>query len=474
MIGSGTNRLYSGANWGAAALVAGLIVVLVWFSAAVEPLSILLATLVLSLALIGFVKFPAAILVPVIFIPQWKTLGALEGLQSRVDLTVVALVVLSLVLLLQLVKGFPQGWSLRQIVGGEGMGIGAFYLFALVVSASYLYTPAPNWGLTEVTRLWGIGGLLLVSPLILIKEENHFRQFAITFLCFATVRAAQVILFPEYGKGGKTEDIIKTDIGAAWLIGMAILILLYYELFEARWVRTLVKLVCLPLLAAGLVAATARGPIVALVLVFLAVPLVSPRKAFRSEATSHRLVILILIVVGSWLSFSSLWWAQARFQQKTQEMVGILTGSTPGSGSAVERLNFYKIAIAEIPERPILGLGVGGWAVYYHGRDDREYPHNLFLLVAVEQGLLGIIALLAFLVTTSSALRRIIKATGQHFIVLFALVLFSLTVSMFSGDLDTNRLLWFWCGMTFTFSRLVRLSAAGSFAAPGQIRHLQY
>ena len=462
---TGTTRDRRKAGWQIFALAAGILVSLSLLISAVEPLWILLIFLVFGLTLVGVLKFPSAMLVPVIFIPQWKTLSLLEGLQRHMDLTLVALIVLSLVLLIQLTRGFREGWSVQRLFAGEKLGVAVFFLFALIVAASYLYTPAPNWGFTQMTRLWGIGGVLFLSPFILIKKEEDFRQFAITFLCFAIVRGIDTILFPEYAKEETMQDTVKTDIGAAWLIGMAILIVLYYELFEAKRVQWFMKLICLPLLAAGLIAATARGPIFALVLVLLTAPLVSPQKLFRPGAALRWLGLLIIIVIGSWVSFSSLWWAQTRFQQKTREIVEILQGSAPSSGSAVERLDFYKAALTEIAERPIWGLGVGGWAVYYNGKDERAYPHNLLLLVAVEQGMLGESVLVTFLIVVSLAIKRIVKASGEHFIVLFALFAFSVTVSMFSGDLDTNRLLWFWCGMSFAFSRFLKLSPTGSYTS---------
>ena len=45
-------------------------------------------------------------------------------------------------------------------------------VFALVVTLSYSYTTAPNYGLSKLTRFLFIGTLLLLAPCFLILSEN--------------------------------------------------------------------------------------------------------------------------------------------------------------------------------------------------------------------------------------------------------------------------------------------------------------
>src|SRR5207245_7164537 len=93
---------------------------------------------------------------------------------------------------------------------------------------------------------------------------------------------------------------------------------------------------------------------------------------------------------------------QHSFQKKTSEMVQLMQGSTEANGTATKRLAFYKAALHTIPDHPILGWGVSGWSMYYFHTDDRRvlhYPHTLVLEVAVEQGIVGLVALLNLLVT---------------------------------------------------------------------------
>ena len=459
MLTSITDNRRSLARWYGMAIAGGMACALLIANPAIRPVWVLFGLLLLVVLLEGMLKFPAAMLVPVIFIPQWKDQSFLAGFQSRVDLTVVSLIILCITVLLNSVGPLARGRAIKEVFAGQGKGIIAFFSFAVIVALSYLYTPAPNWGFTQVSRLFGIGGLLFLSPFILVKEEKDFRAFAIAFVVFAMPLAAQMIFMPRYSVTvwGWTYGV-KTDIGGGWLLGMAILLLFYYPFTRSSSSKWILMLLCGPLLLGGLVASTARGPLVSLVFAFLVTPLVLSRTRGARAKVRTTLVVLLLLVTSMVAAYSLLPWMGGKFQEKTRELERIAQGSWPG-GTAGERLVFYKAALKEITERPVLGLGVGGWSVYFYGDDARGYPHNLLLLIAAEQGLVGVTALGVFLWIVALTLKRILAATGDRYAVLFALVLFSVTVGMFSGDLDMNRLLWLWCGMSFVFARMLSLTA---------------
>jgi O-antigen ligase len=448
------------ARWYGVAIGSGAAITVLITNPAIKPLWVLFGLLVLAAIIEGLLRFPAVMLVPVIFIPQWKELSIFKGLQSRVDLTLVSLIILCIVIIFNFIATLARGWKPKDFFAGQGKGIIAFFSFAAIVAMSYLYTPAPDWGFTQALRLCGIGGLLFLSPFILIREEKDFRQFAIAFVCFAMALAAEMIFLPRYAvdQWGWAYSM-KTNIGGGWIIGMAILLLFYFPLTKSPFLKWSWRLACGPLLIVGLIATTARGPLVCLAFVFILTPLVLPRKRGARSKALTSLGILLAMVAASVVATSLLPQVRAKYQEKMTEIDRIMRGSWPG-GTAGERLDFYQAALREIPENPVLGLGVGGWSVYYYGRDSKNYPHNLFLLVGVEEGLVGLIALMAFLCVVGLAIKRILAMAGDRYVVLFALVAFCVAVSMFSGDLDTNRLLWLWCGMTFALARMLRVASA--------------
>jgi O-antigen ligase len=306
-----------------------------------------------------------------------------------------------------------------------------------------------------VSRLWGIGGLLFLAPLLLVREEKDFRHFVSTFLVWAVVLA--VAMFGRLDGRAAGE---KTELGliaAGWLMGMAILLALYYRLLERRLPQFLVTLLCLPLLMIGLLASASRGPILSLVPAVVLTTLLNARQQLASRIV--KLLGVLALFLLSYAAFSSFVQempeAREKFATKTAELARLWGGEmTAGSGG--QRLPLYESALQGMSERPFFGLGVGGWSVYHYGRDQVDDPHSLFLQVGAEEGVVGLIALIAFLGTVGAAVRRILAATASRFLVLPGLLLFVVSTSMFSGNIDDDRLLWIWCGMTLAIARMVR------------------
>jgi O-antigen ligase len=144
------------------------------------------------------------------------------------------------------------------------------------------------------------------------------------------------------------------------------------------------------------------------------------------------------------------------------------------TGSAAVRLRYYQQTLAAIPKHPVLGGGVGSWSVFYFGTDQRMYPHNLFLLVGFEEGLVGITALCVFLAAIGAASVRLVRKTGTRYAAFPSLVLFCFVVSMFSGDLDDNRILWYWTGVTLAVCAITASRYQDSFVTRFVFRHRAY
>jgi O-antigen ligase len=108
----------------------------------------------------------------------------------------------------------------------------------------------------------------------------------------------------------------------------------------------------------------------------------------------------------------------------------------------------------------LLGWGIGGWSMYYYSEDNRVYPHNLVLEVLVEEGLLGFITLAYLLMTVSKTLRSNLEIVEEHCPYLLPLWIYLVLITMFSGDIDDNRFVWFWCAAVLAGCSLAQKSVA--------------
>ena len=425
----------------------------VYFSVPPEMLLIGLA----GLALLSYfiVRFPEWFLVAALFAPQWKTFWILGSLDKTVDLTIVVLVCLVGGLIWRVLMPAAQLNSLnfRTLFFGQLAPLIAFLAFAAIVAVSYSYTTAPDYGASKLFRFLMIGTLLLVAPLFLILNENNFRRFALIFVGFSAATATQLIYALEFQKHDDSIDV--TRIGAGWLIGMSILLVLFYPLLRSKRGNYALYLVLLPLCIAGLVASVARGPMVALSIAVL-IGLAAWLRQGRLRG-STALALLFVFAVGFGGAYFVLRQADlGKYTAKAGEFKTLLTEGG-SSGSAGKRLNFYRATLPAIMDHPVFGAGVGSWSVFYYGIDSRNYPHNLLLEIAFEEGLVGVAVFALLLVLVGASTFWMLRATRSHFLALGLLVLYCVIVSMFSGDLDDNRLLWIWVGITLAICRNVRL-----------------
>lgn len=400
-------------------------------------------------------RCPELFLVAAIFAPQWKNYGVLRSLDQAANLTIVVLALLVAGLLWRVLGqlGGMQHWNLRALFFRQVRPVLAFLLFAVVISATYLYTTGPDYGASKLGRFWGIGGIFFLAPFLLILTEKDLGRFALLFLTCSEVTAILLITHLEARAQNPDQDI--TRIGAGWLMGMAILLVLFYPFFRTKFKQILLFVFTLPLLIAGLIASAARGPFVSLsfaVLVGLLVWLAKGRVRLRTAAMI--VAVLALSAVASYLSLRQA--DVGKYSAKATELFQLVTGGEV-SGSAAQRLVFYRTTLEAIPNHLLFGRGIGSWPVFYYGQDRRDYPHNLILEVTFEEGLMGLTALFIFLAATGHSIYRMLRASSFEYFVLALMVFYCLEVSMFSGDLDDNRLIWLWIGISLAVCRFVAL-----------------
>jgi O-antigen ligase len=404
------------------------------------------------------IYWPAAFLVLPVFAPQFKSLPGLRSIQGHVDLTLVALCGAAFVIVIHSVFGSRKVQLVPGRFSGSSKQITAFFFFVMVVAASYLYTPAPQYGGVKLMRVLIIGTFFLLAPLYLINSEEDLRHFALTFVLLGVAQTFLLFLRADQlsGPAASTEDVDVTRIGAGWLIGMAILLLLFFDVVESPFWRRTLRLFAIPCLIAGLMTSAARGAVFATTVtaIFLFF------KAYKGRSKGAVIILAAFGFLCAGVAFYFLrGMGNGKYTDKLDELIQLSEGHDT-SGSAGKRLAFYVAAIHEIPQRPLEGLGVGGWSVYYFGKDERAYPHDIWLEIGTEEGLIGIFAFGVFLLMMHRANRALMDLTGTHFAVFSGLLLFMLVATTFSGDLDDDRLIWLWSGMSLAVVHFARVQLA--------------
>lgn len=412
-------------------------------------LLILAALLAIPAFLITAGWRPEAFLVGCAFMPQWKNAWPLDRFASMGDLTLVMLLGLLVGILWRTLRhvGRMERDNLSELFRGQWLVLSAYILFAAAVLGSYAYTSAPSYGGVKLVRFLLIGSLFLYSGIVLVRNEDEFRRVALLFVLAACVTAVQMVFHLEHRAVGEETDI--TRIGAGWLLGMGILLLLGYPIVRNSRRYLYCVIAALPLLSAGLIASASRGPMVSLAIALLLTMFWFAKRQFATI----RIWVTVLLVGSCIASFFYLRHMDPdKYNAKLSEMIALSSGHR-ASGSGVKRLDFYSRTITAIPENLWLGQGIGSWSVFYYGRDTRGYPHNLLLETMFEEGVLGASLFLLFLGLLAIAILRMLAATDSQYGVLAGLLVYCVSVSMFSGDLDDNRILWLWAGVILAVCR---------------------
>jgi O-antigen ligase len=320
----------------------------------------------------------------------------------------------------------------------EPVAVLAVSLCALVV-LSGLWTPAAAAGLDKAFRFQAFSLLAVIGPPVLIRQRAELVRLLAALVGFAlvlalTARPTDVTTQPLATLGGN-------EIQLGVYSGFALLAILGYLRFVGPSHVRLLWLVPAGVLGYALAAAGSRG---ALISSIVALVYLTGRQLLFERSRLLALVVVGLVVV----------------------LVAFGGASVVGSGAAVKyqeslfssdtaRIVGSRDYLAESGLQLALahpfGLGVGGYDAVTQGL---QYPHNLVLELADEQGLLGVVLFLALLVCAWRARYRGSLGRSAHELGLTgALIVFAFTESMVSFDLNGNRLLWFAFGLAAALPR---------------------
>lgn len=184
--------------------------------------------------------------------------------------------------------------------------------------------------------------------------------------------------------------------------------------------RSMVSAACIIVFVGAVLWSGSKGPLISLLLIaaIIIIKEFPPKKIL--------LVMLPLIILGL---FSKDVLLESRAVSSilvfADDPAAYISGS--GSGSVGSRLDFYKLSLELFWDNPVFGVGFGGWGLYEENTK-HFYPHNIFLEVMSEAGLLGFLLLL-FLLSRVFLLD----------VALAYLVLMALAVMLFSGDFSYLR-----------------------------------
>jgi len=325
-----------------------------------------------------------------------------------------------------------------------------FALFSGAVLLSGLYTPSPEAGWLKISRFLVFASSIFVAPFVFLKTQadsarmlKYFKILSALILC-----AMLVNLFIIAASGGLVTYLVRASllganpIAVSRSLAVIAAMMTVIGIRQSGW-RRLASMFLLMLILLAIVSTGSRGPLFSFFAGIMVFTLMFESAVYRSR--------LFMVGGGSILIVAALLLAlpeslTTRFLQITQGDIIVTAGGVERVSTIATRLNFWEMSLKQWAESIFsffFGIGAGGFSSLFVWRDFRWYPHNIFVEVLVEQGLVGLILLGLMIVI---AVQLLLKARNEdiiseHSSVWIASMIVIFFTAQFSGDLNDNRIL---------------------------------
>ena len=316
------------------------------------------------------------------------------------------------------------------------LGVMLYLIFAGWVAISLQWAPSSPYALDKTLRIsilvfWSYVG----AALIIANDRVRVMRFYTLLVIFSLWFALEA--WSTYLRAGLNGPTLETVLGGNYLgvgrsVGLGLIVLVVLLLFRQR-TKGLGSALPLALGAAFFFATLliigGRGPFIAAVLSITFAILLTKR-------TSKIIVLFLIAIVAIFIAGNTL-------PLTTLYRLQTLIEEPFGGTSAHGRIQRIEGALQQVNDAPIFGKGVGSF-YYYHGDSslNRDYPHNIFLELASELGLIGILLFLSLVFLPITKLQRKILRRDPVCLIALLFVLNTFLNAMISGDLPDNRLLF--------------------------------
>ncbi|EYB68145.1 hypothetical protein DEIPH_ctg026orf0048 [Deinococcus phoenicis] len=316
-------------------------------------------------------------------------------------------------------------------------------LFAAVMLAFLMFTPSPEYGASK-TRLFLLQSALPIAAFALLGpfDQRDLRSLLHTLIVGGVLGGLSLVLFGHTSTAGAVDRAVLGDasdpisISRAVGFGLTALLVRLLLMPGVRLGQAALLFGGALLMGWAMIATGSRGPLLSVVSTVL-VTFVVARGSLggKVKALAH---LLALVAAVTLLVQSAGPQRLGVGYERLNEQFNSLGDNSSDQG----RLYRYQLAVQGYEATRGAGVGTGGFAALMPPANQREFPHNIVLEVAVELGdtglavLLGLVGYLLVLVLTR---QRAGVPLVQPFI---ALWLFSFFNAWVSGDVASNSAFW--------------------------------
>lgn len=314
-----------------------------------------------------------------------------------------------------------RGISLFQIVSALFFCL-LFAISSVFIESSFGRQVLNNYFLFFV--LTGIGSLL-------VSNYRYEFEFFIKSLIIIGLLFAPIIVTTNYSQ--YESDVDNDEWMSKVYAIMPFIVASIYYLFEGKKnLYKVLSVICILSYSSMVVLHTPRGAIVSMIISFF---VFLYQKALNEGVSKFTILILlfvlIIVVIVSWNIIFN--WLQIIADEKQLRWLQKFVDTDDVSNS---RAQLYNEAFTGFLNKPLLGHGIASFRQY------EIYPHNLFLEMMYETGILMVVPMIFYLIQAIKIVLRCDTTIEVDYRIITFLFLISFVQLMFSSFFWRNTAFW--------------------------------
>ena len=384
-----------------------------------------------------------------------------------VDITVIA----TLIIWLGLVKILLEGnWKLPS---EQKSIVYLFLIFGLLLGISYIYTVSPDYGFRKILRFNTFAVTMFISPLLIIKSPADSKRLLSYFYFLLVIIIGFMLLqFVYFLKWGDFAIVLAywnrisipganpIQVSRYLAIGAAMMIAL---LIRNKPSQSLHYFAILFVILLSIILSGSRGPLVSIIIGSIVYAILYERK-HSSRIFGYGILAIGTIITLLLLLPESL---TQRFFDISQGSVIMTQQGVRRISTIATRFEFWSMSLqawfSSITSF-FIGLGAGSFSSLFIWRDWRWYPHNLFFEIIAELGLIGLVIGVLFIIKSYQIINKGIQRGSftDHSALWVAGTVVMFIAAQFSGDINDNRILWMFIGISIASTHVDNLYGLGA------------
>jgi O-antigen ligase len=328
-----------------------------------------------------------------------------------------------------------------------------FSLFALWLLASYFWSSSSVYSFAKSVRfLVYVVPTFFVSAIVIATSSGRLGNFIVALLTFSGA-VLSITLLAYFQNPGSLPNLFGTNyLVTGQTIGLGAVIL-GVKFFHKKNCKTASK----STLLIGCVIITSlflelhiggRGPLLSTLIVLGGLCVM-----FLKNNPQNFLIISLISVVA----FTAGFWLIKYVEHDNLPISLQRIFSEEGIKSLTLRLEYYESALRCFQTHLFKGVGIGGWPDYYGLEKIKniewQHPHNIFLEIAAETGLVGLIFFVFLIIALTKKIHTELRSDGPLLTILLCSAVFCFLNAFKSGDLNDNIVLFAFAGLIVGFER---------------------